>query len=92
MPILLWVWVGTFVISFGLDIAMTFKLVKNMADKGYKINPERFSNLSNIINPDLNKITIMFWFVPFINVCLSSYRHGYSEKNIETLMYQFKIT
>lgn len=39
------IWIGTIIISFGMEIATDLRLFKDVADAGYKINLEKLSEL-----------------------------------------------
>jgi len=63
-------WIITIVLSFIFDIKNRFRIFKDVADEGYKININRMSELNKDINPDQTKITYLSLLVPFINLVI----------------------
>ena len=54
--------IGTIVISIYMNISIEFKLLKDVADEGYKIDPKKLSETMSEIAPNSNKENIMKLF------------------------------
>jgi len=67
---LLVIWLGSVVVSLGMDTALAFKMFKDVADQGYKIDFKRFSELGKQLNPDARKMSILGLFIPIANILL----------------------
>lgn len=65
---LLIIWLMTIIISIGLDINLAFKMFKDIADQGYKLEMDRFNELSRQMNPQVTKNNIIDLFIPFFNL------------------------
>ena len=63
-------WLGTIVASFGLEIANELRMLKDVADAGYKINMERLSEIHKQINQDVPNTTLRSMLIPVLNVML----------------------
>lgn len=63
-------WLGTIVASFGLEIAKELRMLKDVADAGYKINMERLSEIHKQINQDVPNATLQSMLIPVLNVML----------------------
>ncbi len=46
-------WLGTSIASFCIEVANELRMLKDVADEGYKVDSNRLSELSNQINPDM---------------------------------------
>ena len=57
-------WLGTIVASFGLEIANELRMLKDVADAGYKINMERLSEIHKQINQDVPNATLQSMLIP----------------------------
>lgn len=67
VPFILWSWLGSFVVSFGVDVYNSLNVVKIAADRGYKINVERLRNFANMTN-DMFKVNAFMYFIPGVNL------------------------
>lgn len=65
---LLIIWLMTILISIGLDINLSFKMLKDIADQGYKLEMDRFNELSRQMNPRVTKNNKIDLFIPFLNL------------------------
>lgn len=65
---LLGLWLGIFVISGCLELGNHFRIVRDAADRGYKIDLERFSDLKGITGLDSSKRIFFSLFIPVINI------------------------
>lgn len=63
-------WLGTIVASFGLEIANASRMLKDVADAGYKIDMERLSEIYKQINQDVPNATLQSMLIPVLNVML----------------------
>lgn len=61
-------WLGTTVASFAMELANEFKIFKDAADAGYKINIKRLSEFQKQLSPDATKITFLSMLIPLYNV------------------------
>lgn len=62
------IWIGTVAASFAMEMANEFRIFKDVADAGYKIDVQRLSELQKQINPDATKITLLSMLVPIFNI------------------------
>ena len=58
----------TILVSIGLDISLAFKMFKDIADQGYKLEMDKISELGRQINPEASKNNAMSLFIPFLNL------------------------
>lgn len=61
-------WLGTSIASFCIEVANEFRMLKDVADEGYKVDSNRLSELANQINPDMSKNVFLSMLMPFYNV------------------------
>lgn len=61
-------WLGTTAASFAMELANEFKIFKDAADAGYKINMKRLSEFQKQLSPDATKITFLSMLIPLYNV------------------------
>lgn len=61
-------WLGTTAASFAMELANEFKIFKDAADAGYKINIKRLSEFQKQLSPDATKITFLSMLIPLYNV------------------------
>ena len=62
------VWVGSIILSFAMNISNVLKIVKDLADLGYKINDNKLSKLNKEMEPEYVKYRSMMLFLPIVNV------------------------
>ena len=62
------VWVGSIILSFAMNISNVLKIVKDLADSGYKINDNKLSKLNKEMEPEYVKYRSMMLFLPIVNV------------------------
>ena len=62
------VWVGSIILSFAMNISNVLKIVKDLADSGYKINNNKLSRLNKEMEPEYVKYRSMMLFLPIVNV------------------------
>ena len=62
---LLFVWLGTSVASFGLEIANELRVFKDAADAGYKIDINKLADLKNF---KTSKIMFLSLLIPIVNI------------------------
>lgn len=58
----------TILVSIGLDISLAFKMFKDIADQGYKLEMDKISELGRQMNPETSKNNAMSLFIPFFNL------------------------
>ena len=51
---LVWIWLSTIALSYAMEIKVGLKLIKDIADAGYKINDEKLSEFSNKFNSQVS--------------------------------------
>lgn len=61
-------WLGTTAASFAMELANEFKIFKDAADAGYKIDIKRLSEFQKQLSPDATKITFLSMLIPLYNV------------------------
>ena len=61
-------WLGSIVLSFAMNISNVLKIVKDLADSGYKINNNKLSKLNKEMEPEYVKYRSMMLFLPIVNV------------------------
>ena len=62
------VWIGSIILSFAMNISNVLKIVKDLADLGYKINNNKLSRLNKEMNPEYVKNRSLMLFFPIVNV------------------------
>lgn len=67
---LLILWLGTIVISMGVNISVALKMIKDIADAGYKLDYKRLSELGDL-NPNNGKILRLATLIPMLNIMYS---------------------
>lgn len=60
--------IGSIILSFGMELSNEFKMLKDAADLGYKINNKKVIEFSKRINPELVKYKILLLFFPIVNI------------------------
>ena len=65
---LLVLWLGTSIVSFGMEMANELRMFKDVADAGYKIDIRRLSDLSKQLNPNASKATLLSMLIPIFNI------------------------
>lgn len=60
-------WIVTSLLSIGLEVKNEFRLFKDAADIGYKIDLGKISNVSEKANINRNKTKLLF-FIPIVNI------------------------
>lgn len=61
-------WITTVVLSFVMEISNELRVFKDVADAGYKIKINDFSDITNKLMPDASKVTLMQLLVPVLNI------------------------
>lgn len=54
----LFLWLGTSIASFSMEIINELRLFKDVADAGYKIEVKRLSELGKQLNPNASNATL----------------------------------
>lgn len=68
------IWLGSCITSFGIEIATSFKMFKDVADAGYKIDIERMDKITKILDPDSSKREFLTMLLPVFNIMYSSFK------------------
>ncbi len=61
-------WLGTSIASFGMETANELRMLKDVADAGYKVDVKRLSELGKQLNPNATKVTLLSMLIPIFNV------------------------
>lgn len=61
-------WLGTSVASFCLELANEFRMFKDVADNGYKIDTKRLSELGEQLNQNGKKLHLLSMLIPIFNM------------------------
>ena len=64
-------WLVSIFFSFAVDLSVMFRMYKDAADAGYKVDNDKLSELSKEMDPNESKIGLLILFTPFINVAHS---------------------
>lgn len=82
-------WLASIIISKVMDLSLAFKMVKDIADLGYKINRDRITNLVNQLDVEQLKKSKIESFIPIYNIFKSMYVNAqyinYKEEMISSL-------
>ena len=82
-------WLASIIISKVMDLSLAFKMVKDIADLGYKINRDRITNLVNQLDVEQLKKSKIESFIPIYNIFKSMYVNAqyinYKEQMISSL-------
>lgn len=61
-------WLGTIIASFGMEMKNEFRLFKDVADAGYKVDTKKLSEIQKQLNPEGAKNVMISLLCPFINI------------------------
>lgn len=65
------IWITTILTSVGADISLAFKMIKDVADSGYKIKMDRMKEVSDALNPNVKQMNNFIKLIPIINLMKS---------------------
>lgn len=65
---ILYIWLGTVVMSNFMDVTNGLRMFKDVADAGYKIDLAKMSELQKQLFPDLTKINFLSLLIPIFNI------------------------
>ncbi len=68
------IWLGSCITSFGIEIATSFRMFKDVADAGYKIDIDRMDKITKILDPDSSKREFLTMLLPVFNIMHSSFK------------------
>ncbi len=88
---LLLLYLGSIALSFFITGTTTFQMARDIGNSGGKFNIEKLTKLSSLINPELQKISRIMKFVPFLNVLFSMAEGMQYLGNKEDTLYQLSI-
>lgn len=88
---LLIIWLLTIIVSIGIDISLMFKMIKDVADQGYKFKMDKFSELASHANPEVAKRNKMALYIPFFNLFLELDKRMKYEQNRALFGEQLRI-
>ncbi len=65
------IWITTVLASIGADTSLAFKMIKDVADSGYKIKLDRMKEVSDALNPNVKQMNNFIKLIPVINLMKS---------------------
>lgn len=65
------IWITTIATSIGADVSLAFKMIKDVADGGYKIKFDRIKKVSEALNPNVKQMNNFIKLIPIINLMKS---------------------
>ena len=68
------IWVSSFIFSIGADVSLSLKMIKDVADSGYKLKYDKMKEVSETLNPNVQQMNDIIKFIPLINVMESFYK------------------
>lgn len=57
---ILGIWIVSIILTYFIRMSIGFKLFKDVADSGYKINLDKLNNIIDEFVPDDNKMNLLF--------------------------------
>lgn len=60
--------------SFGMAIANNLRMLKDVADAGYKIDTKRMAELGKQLNPSVSEVKLLSLLIPGFNMKQEKYR------------------
>ena len=67
--------------TFGLEMYNELKMLKNISDKGYKVNLDEVTDINEIVIPNMPKARIIYMLIPMVNLYQISKRISAFNKN-----------
>ena len=61
-------WIGSIILCFWTEFKYEFRMFKDIADAGYKVNFDRLNELKNYIDANIAKKNILSLFIPLYNL------------------------
>ena len=61
-------WITTIILTIILELKNSFRIIKDIADAGYKFEKERLAEVNKEINPNAKKASFMTMLIPVINL------------------------
>lgn len=83
-------WVGSIMVSLGIELTTELKMIKDMADLGYKINLEQLDQQQKLLATEELKRTLLFILVMPVNVLESFNRATLYHSNRDFMVSQLK--
>ena len=65
------IWITTIAATIGADVSLAFKMIKDIADCGYKIKLDRMKEVSEALNPNVKQMNNFIKLIPIINLMKS---------------------
>ena len=65
---LLFFWIISIIVSYGINLSTVLRIYKDLADEGYKINLTKLKESNKNIDVNLVKSTRLSMLIPFINI------------------------
>ena len=82
-------WLTTVLASYVFDFKIAFKMFKEIADVGYKINADKFRDFANSIPTNSSDISKVIRFIPFVNLLYTLHGINSYENNKQLIFQQF---
>ena len=67
--------------TFGLEMYNELRMLKNISDKGYKVNLDEVTDINEIVIPNMPKARIIYMLIPGVNLYQVSKRISAFNKN-----------
>ncbi len=83
--------VGTTIASYLMDVKSTLKLMKGIADEGYKFNKNRLKEINGLVDENIKKANKLTHFIPLYNVYVSLNRNKEINEKASLLVKQLEI-
>ena len=85
------IWITTVLASIGADTSLAFKMIKDVADSGYKIKLDRMKEVSDALNPNVKQMNNFIKLIPVINL-IKSFSDLVEYSNLRTnLLDEFSV-
>lgn len=84
-------YIGTVIMSFGIEIQNEFNQIKDVADAGYKLDFSRLTEIQNQLSSNFSKLKILKMLIPIYNILDVVKSTTIYEKNRPILIEQLKI-
>ena len=84
-------WIVSIAASFGMGIQSSLKLIKDVADEGYKFDIKELSKIQKQINPNGKKISLIEHFIPGYNIFKQFQRAIQYNQNKPMLLNQLSV-
>ena len=84
-------WMVSIAASFGMGLQSALKVIKDVADEGYKFDIKELSNIQKQINPNGKKNSLLEHFIPGYNIFKQFQRAIQYNQNKEMILDQLSV-